>query len=84
MKALYHDILTGSTSQFERYAACAFSYFMRYGLNLQERAEHQVEFFDIGNIVHEALELYTKELIKEGRTGMKLVRRNSMYGRTNV
>ncbi len=67
VRALYHDILTGSTSQFERYAACAFSYFMRYGLNLGERAEHQVEFFDIGNIVHEALELYTKELIKEGK-----------------
>ncbi len=67
VKALYHDILTGSTSQFERYAACAFSYFMRYGLNLRERAEHQVEFFDIGNIVHEALELYTKELIREGK-----------------
>lgn len=67
VRALYHDILTGSTSQFERYAACAFSYFMRYGLNLQERAEHQVEFFDIGNIVHEALELYTKDLIKEGK-----------------
>lgn len=67
VKALYRDILTGSTSQFERYAACAFSYFMRYGLHLQERAEHQVEFFDIGNVVHEALELYTKELIQEGK-----------------
>lgn len=67
VKELYHDILTGSTSQFERYAACAFSYFMRYGLHLQERAEHQVAFFDIGNIVHEALELYTRELIQEGK-----------------
>lgn len=67
VKELYHDILTGSTSQFERYAACAFSYFMRYGLHLQERAEHQVAFFDIGNIVHEALELYTKKLIQEGK-----------------
>ncbi len=67
VKALYHDILTGSTSQFERYAACAFSYFLRYGLHLKERAEHQVAFFDIGNIVHEALELYTKDLIREGK-----------------
>ncbi|HBI62658.1 MAG TPA: hypothetical protein DDY31_15865, partial [Lachnospiraceae bacterium] len=31
------------------------------------RAEHQVAFFDIGNIVHEALELYTKDLIREGK-----------------
>lgn len=67
VKALYHEILTGSTSQFERYAACAFSYFMRYGLHLKERAEHEVAFFDIGNIVHEALELYTKDLIREGK-----------------
>lgn len=67
VKALYHDILTGSTSQFERYAACAFSYFLRYGLHLKERVEHQVAFFDIGNIVHEALELYTKDLIREGK-----------------
>lgn len=67
VRALYREVLTGSTSQFERYAACAFSYFMRYGLNLHERLEHQVEFFDIGNIVHEALELYTRELIKEGK-----------------
>lgn len=65
VKALYHDILTGSTSQFERYAACAFSYFLRYGLHLKERTQHQVAFFDIGNIVHEALELYTKNLIHE-------------------
>lgn len=65
VKALYREVLTGSTSQFERYASCAFSYFMRYGLHLQERQEHQVEFFDIGNIVHEALELYTKELLQE-------------------
>lgn len=64
---LYHDILTGSTSQFEHYAACAFSYFMRYGLRLRERQEHQVAFFDIGNIVHGALELYTQKLLEENK-----------------
>lgn len=63
--ALYHRILYGSTSQFEKFAACAFSYFMRYGLKLNERQEHKVEFFDIGNIVHDALDLYTQKLIKE-------------------
>ena len=66
-KSLYGDILRVSTSQLERYAACAFSYFVQYGLKLEERAEHKVEFFDIGNIVHEALELYTAKLLKAGR-----------------
>ena len=65
-KKLYQEILTGSTSQFEQYAACAFAYFMRYGLKLKERQEHQVAFFDIGNIVHKALELYTKDMIARG------------------
>ena len=65
-KRLYQEILTGSTSQFEQYAACAFAYFMRYGLKLRERQEHQVAFFDIGNIIHKALELYTREMIEKG------------------
>lgn len=64
-EALYQDIITGSTSQYEKYSSCPFSYFLQYGLKLEERQEHQVEFFDIGNIVHEALERYTKELLRQ-------------------
>lgn len=71
-KALYHDVFHGSTSQLERYAACAFSYFAQYGLRLEERAEHKVEFFDIGNIVHEALQLYTEKLLKAGKQWWEL------------
>lgn len=68
VRGLYREILTGSTSQFERYAACAFSYYLQYGLHLQERPEHQVQYFDIGNIVHQALERYTRKLIEEGKS----------------
>ncbi|MCH5267585.1 MAG: exodeoxyribonuclease V subunit gamma [Lachnospiraceae bacterium] len=67
-RALYQEILTGSTSQFERFAACPYAYFVQYGLGLEERQEHQVEFFDIGNIVHEALERYTKTLLETGES----------------
>ena len=44
-RALYHDVFRGSTSQLERYAACAFSYFAQYGLKLEERAEHKSRIF---------------------------------------
>ncbi len=71
-KALYNEVFRGSTSQLERYAACAFSYFAQYGLRLEERAEHKVEFFDIGNIVHEALQLYTDRLLKNGKQWWEL------------
>lgn len=61
--ALYHEVITGSVSQFEKFSACPFAYYMQYGLQLEERMEHEVQFFDIGNIVHEALERYTKTLL---------------------
>ncbi len=66
-RALYQDIIYGSASQLERYASCPFAYFLQYGLRLREREERRVEFFDIGNIVHEALEMYTKELLAQGK-----------------
>ena len=66
-KSLYPENLRGSTSQLERYAACAFSYFMQYGLKLQERQEHTIEAYDIGNIVHDALDMYTKILLAGNR-----------------
>lgn len=71
-RALYNEVFRGSTSQLERYAACAFSYFAQYGLRLEERAEHKVEFFDIGNIVHEALQLYTDKLLEDGKQWWEL------------
>lgn len=80
VRGLYKEILTGSTSQFERYAACAFSYYLQYGLHLQERPEHQVEYFDIGNIVHQALERYTRKLIEEGK-GWEDIEENEQHRR---
>ena len=36
---------------------------MQYGLKLQERQEHSIEAYDIGNIVHDTLDMYTKILL---------------------
>ena len=64
---LYQDMLRGSASRFELYASCAYRYFLQYGLCLKEREERAVAFYDIGNIIHESLELYTKDMIKNHR-----------------
>jgi ATP-dependent helicase/nuclease subunit B len=40
---------------------------MQYGLKLREREERAVEFYDIGNIIHGSLELYTKDMLHSGR-----------------
>lgn len=65
---LYQNLCAVSTTRFEQYAACAFAHFVKYGLNLKDRKEHDVQYFDVGNIVHIALESYTTRLLYEKRS----------------
>ena len=61
-KKLYSETLVGSVTRMEKFAACAFAHFLEYGLMLEERKEFTVSVPDIGNIFHEALELFSKKL----------------------
>src|SRR5699024_7434430 len=61
-KELYGESLLGSVTRFEQYAACPFSHYVKYGLNLQERVEYRLAAFDIGNLFHDALEVYSKKV----------------------
>lgn len=63
-RALYGDHLSNSVTRLEKYAACAFAHFLRYGLKLTERKEYTVKPVDMGNIFHKAVELFSKELEK--------------------
>jgi ATP-dependent helicase/nuclease subunit B len=49
----------------EQYAACAFAHFVSYGLRLRERQLFRLAVPDMGNIFHDALERFSKELLKE-------------------
>lgn len=66
-KALYGTVLKGAATRMERYASCAFSFFMQYGLKLTERDLHDLGAPDIGNVYHLALEQYGKLLAASGR-----------------
>lgn len=61
-KKLYGEILLGSVTRMERFASCAFAHFMQYGMLLEERQEFRVAVPDIGNIFHDALDLFSKKL----------------------
>ena len=63
-KQLYGDVLMGSVTRLEKYAACAYSHFLRYGLQLEERPEFRVGAVELGNIYHKAVEIYGLELRK--------------------
>lgn len=61
-KLLYGTELKGSVTMLERYAGCAFSHFMSYGLSLEERKEYKLAVPDIGNIFHNAIDHFSKKL----------------------
>lgn len=61
-KALYGDVSPNGATRLERFSACAFAHFLKYGLELTERAEYEFKAMDMGNIIHQALEDFASEL----------------------
>ena len=65
-KALYGNILVNSATRLEQFAACAFSHFLKYGLELTERETYEFNAADMGSIMHEALEEFSKKKKEKG------------------
>ena len=63
-KALYGNVLDNSATQLERFAACAFAHFLQYGLEIEERPEYEFRAADLGNVIHQALEQFSRNLKK--------------------
>ena len=53
-RALYGQKLQGSVTRLEQFAACAYAHFLKYGLELMERQEYQLEAVDMGNLFHQS------------------------------
>lgn len=67
-RRLYGALLYGSVTRMEKYAACAFAHFVRYGLDLEERAEYRAAAPEMGTLYHTALELFSKKVHDAGMT----------------
>lgn len=59
---LYGATMYGSISRMERYAACAYSYFLRYGIGLKIREEYGIDSAKMGNIYHGVLDVFIRKL----------------------
>lgn len=55
-------------SQLESYFNCPYLHFLRYGLGLKDRPKPELQVADIGNIIHEVLEIYFAENLKSLKT----------------
>lgn len=65
-KVLYGEVSAHSATRMEKFSACAFAHFLQYGLKISERAEYELRSNDMGNIVHQALEDFSKEVKNKG------------------
>ena len=57
---LYGDTISGSVTRMEKFAGCAFSHFMQYGLRLRKRLVHEILPADMGKVFHKTMELVGK------------------------
>ncbi len=73
-RALYGNILEGSVTRLEQYAACAYAHFLHYGLELMERQEYQIAAVDMGNMFHSSIDRCFRELERQGRSVTELDR----------
>lgn len=71
-KAVYGEVSPHSATRLERFAACAFAHFLKYGLLVTERAEYEFRAMDMGNVLHQALEKFAAELQRKGFDWRKL------------
>ena len=57
---LYGDTISGSVTRMEKFAGCAFSHFMQYGLRLRKRLVYEILPTDMGKVFHKTMELVGK------------------------
>lgn len=51
-----------NVSEMETYSKCPYKYFFAYGIKPYEKEEYDVDFLEIGNIVHSNIENFSKKL----------------------
>ena len=63
---LYGQMLNGSVTRLEQYAACACAHFLSYGLELKKRREYEIDLSDMGNLFHQSLDLFFRTVKENG------------------
>lgn len=67
-KALYGNVLSGSVTRLEQYAACSYAHFLKFGLDLTERKEYELQAVDVGNLFHNSIDLCFKEIKEQNKS----------------
>lgn len=62
---LYGDTLKTSISRLEQYKRCAFSFYLKYGLDLKEKSLFEVKSIDTGNFMHEVIDAFFDQVLRK-------------------
>ena len=63
---LFGRTIKTSVTRLEQYQACPFAHFLAYGLALEPREEYGIEPPDIGNFIHDSLEMLMEQVRSRG------------------
>ncbi|QSX07516.1 helicase-exonuclease AddAB subunit AddB [Alkalibacter rhizosphaerae] len=66
VEGLYGKTIKNSVTSLETYGQCPFRYFVRYGLHPAQRPVYEVSIPDMGELLHDSLQEYTRRLQGEG------------------
>ncbi len=56
------NILKTSISRLEQYRSCPFSYYLKYGLKLEEKRKFQIQSLDTGTFMHDVIDSFFEKL----------------------
>ncbi len=73
IEKLYGNVLKTSVSRLETYKKCAFSYFLKYGLNLKQKEELKIQSFDTGSFMHEIIDIFFSEIKEQDKQLSELI-----------
>lgn len=62
---LYGDTLRTSISRLETYKQCAFSFYLKYGLELNEKSLFEVKSIDTGNFMHDVIDAFFDQVVRK-------------------
>ncbi len=72
---LYENSKSYSASRLNEYGKCPFGYFVKYGLKAKEQEIRQIQKFDLGSLMHMAIELYCHR-VDNGAESFEELRKN--------
>ncbi len=67
---MYGNTLKTSVSKLEQYSGCPFSYYLKYGLKLNDKETFKVEAVDTGSFMHDVIDTFFK-VIEEKEINIK-------------